>query len=186
MSRIVLVSGGARSGKSSFAERRARELNQKTVYIATSIPFDDGMKDRVKKHRQSRPESWTTIEQYRGFESLGDREDFLSAGLVLLDCLTLMVSNIMLESGLDFDRCDHSEIDSLEAEIFRELSDLLELLKHHKKTAILVTNEVGFGIVPDNRLASIFRDIAGRANQRIASQADEVYMVFMGIENRIK
>lgn len=186
MARIILIGGGARSGKSSLAEQKALELGKRTAYIATSIPFDDGMKDRVLKHRQSRPGSWATIEQYRDFETLLEQQSFLSAEVIVLDCLTLMVSNIMLESGLDFDRCDCSQIDSLENEITSEIAKLLEVLKRQDKISIMVTNEVGLGIIPDNRLGSIFRDIAGRVNQKVAGQADEVYMVFMGIENRIK
>lgn len=182
---IILITGGARSGKSSLAETKAKELGEKVVYIATAIAFDEGMKDRISKHRASRPDTWTTIEKYRDFYTL-ENEDFLESDLILLDCMTLMVSNVLLESEIDFDNCSMEEVDCIEKSIFKEVEELLEIVYKHKKKLIIVTNEVGMGLVPSYRLGSIFRDIAGRVNQYLAKQADEVYLTVSGIPLKIK
>lgn len=186
MSKFILVTGGARSGKSSLAETKAKELGEKIVYIATAIAFDDGMRDRIKKHRASRPDTWATVERYRGFNILEKEKDFLECDLVLLDCMTLMVSNILLEGNIDFDNCSMKEIDSLEENIFKEVKELLAVIIKHKKKLIIVTNEVGMGLVPSYKLGNIFRDIAGRINQYLAKQADEVYFTVSGIPLKIK
>ena len=186
MTDIILITGGARSGKSSLAEAKATELGNKVVYIATAIAFDEGMKDRISKHKALRPEDWTTIEKYRGFYTLEEENDFHESDLVLLDCMTLMVSNILLESRIDFDNCPMEEVDYVEESIFEEVKVLLEIVCRHRKKLIIVTNEVGMGLVPSYRLGSIFRDIAGRVNQYLAKQADEVYFTVSGIPIRIK
>ncbi len=182
----ILITGGARSGKSSLAETKAKELGEKVVYIATAIAFDEGMKDRISKHRASRPDTWATIEKYRDFYTLENEKDFLESDLILLDCMTLMVSNILLESEIDFDNCPMEEVDCIETSIFKEVEELLEIVYKHKKKLIIVTNEVGMGLVPSYRLGSIFRDIAGRVNQYIAKQANEVYLAVSGIPLQIK
>ncbi|WP_352420198.1 bifunctional adenosylcobinamide kinase/adenosylcobinamide-phosphate guanylyltransferase [Proteiniborus sp.] len=183
---IILITGGARSGKSNLGENKAKELGKKIVYIATAIAFDEGMKDRILKHRASRPSNWATIEKYRDFLELEKEKDFLKSDLVLLDCMTLMVSNILLESGVDFDNCSMEQVDSLEEKIFKEVKELLNIVLKYKKKLIIVTNEVGMGLVPSFRLGNIFRDIAGRVNQYLAKQADEVYLTVSGIPLKIK
>lgn len=186
MKPLIYITGGARSGKSTFAQKKAEELGENVVYIATAIAFDDGMKDRIKKHRADRPENWATIERYKGFENILFQEEFQSADLVLLDCITLMVTNLMLESNLDFDTCTREEIDKLEEYILEEIEELLMVVGKGGKTAIIVSNEVGMGLVPAYRMGNIFRDIAGRVNQHIANRADEVYLTVSGIEIKIK
>lgn len=186
MSRFILITGGARSGKSSLAEAKAKELGEKVVYIATAIGFDEGMKERIKKHRSQRPSTWTTIERYKSFASLELEEGFLESDLVLLDCMTLMVSNLLLENDIDFDTCSMSQIDSIENRIFNEIKELMKVIYKHKKQFIIVTNEVGMGLVPSYRLGNIFRDIAGRVNQYLADKADEVYFTVSGIPLKIK
>lgn len=181
---MILITGGARSGKSKLAEKIAREKGKNIVYIATAIPFDDGMKDRIKKHRRSRPSEWKTIEKYRDFEEINANKDFNNCDTVLLDCMTLMVSNLLLESGIDFEKCSVSEIDRIEKDIFKEVNVLLEVTK--EKKFIIVTNEVGMGLVPSYKLGSVFRDIAGRVNQHLASEAEEVYLTVSGISIKIK
>lgn len=186
MSRFILITGGARSGKSSLAEAKAKVLGEKVVYIATAIGFDEGMKERIKKHRSQRPSTWTTIERYKSFASLELEEGFLGSDLVLLDCMTLMVSNLLLENDIDFDTCSMSQIDNMENRIFNDIRELEEVIYKHKKQLIIVTNEVGMGLVPSYRLGNIFRDIAGRVNQYLADKADEVYFTVSGIPLKIK
>lgn len=186
MSKLILITGGARSGKSSLAESKASELGEKIAYIATAIPFDDGMKDRIKKHRASRPSTWHTIERYRNFNALEKEKGFIECELILLDCMTLMVSNLLLERNIDFDACSMSEIDNIEESIFKEVKELLEIVNKYHKKLIIVTNEVGMGLVPSYKLGNIFRDIAGRVNQYLAKQADEVYLTVSGIPLKIK
>lgn len=183
---ITLVTGGARSGKSTYAERLARESNKKVTYIATAIPFDDGMKDRIKKHKASRPSYWSTIERYKEFSNIKAMTEFQEADLLLLDCMTVLVSNLLLDSGLDFDNCSMAQIDSLEEGIFKEVNELIDILRSYDKSIIIVTNELGMGIVPAYRMGRIFRDIAGRVNQYIASIADDVFLTVSGIPLKIK
>jgi len=186
MAEIILITGGARSGKSSLAETKAKELGSKVVYIATAIAFDEGMKDRISKHKASRPNSWATIELYKNFSDLEKNQDFIESDLILLDCMTLMVSNILLDSNVDFDKCSMEEIEHIEKVVFKEIKELLEVVTRYEKKLIIVTNEVGMGLVPSYRLGSIFRDIAGRVNQYLAKQANEVYFTVSGIPLQIK
>ena len=186
MKNLIFITGGARSGKSTLAEKIAKDYERKVVYIATAIPFDDGMKDRIKKHIAERPKGWHTIEKYRKFKQLRENDNFLESDVVLLDCMTLMVSNLLLESGLDFDKCTMGEIDELENDIFDEVKDLLEIVEHYEKKMIIVSNEVGMGLVPYYKLGNIFRDIAGRVNQYLASEAEDVYFTVSGIPMKIK
>ncbi|WDV44810.1 bifunctional adenosylcobinamide kinase/adenosylcobinamide-phosphate guanylyltransferase [Clostridiaceae bacterium M8S5] len=183
---MIVVTGGARSGKSTFAEKVARESNKAVTYLATAIAFDDGMKDRIKKHKNSRPSHWKTIEKYKGFNSLKDMDAFDGCEYILLDCMTVLVSNLLLDSRLDFDKCEMEQVDELEESIFEEINELIKVVKEHKKDIIIVTNELGMGIVPPYRMGRVFRDIAGRVNQYIASIADEVYFTVSGIPLQIK
>ncbi len=187
---MILVIGGARSGKSSFSEEKAQELqklhNSNVLYIASSIPFDDDMKDRVKKHKEQRPKSWYTLEEYKNFQLLYKKEEFLNSKVILLDCLTLMISNILLEYNGDFDKIPRSEIDKLEKDIIEEILKLINVCNEHNKELIIVSNEVGLGLVPPYRLGSIFRDIAGRANQLVAKMSNDVYLLTAGIPLKIK
>lgn len=185
MSRIVMVTGGARSGKSSFAEDLCIKSKKKVAYIATSIPFDEGMKDRIKKHRLSRPGEWTTYELYRDVSK--SIEDISKGhGVVLLDCVTLLVNNLMFETEIDWEKCGRDEIDAIESMIQNQISSLIDEIRKTDLKFIFVTNELGMGLVPEYRLSRIYRDIAGRVNQQIADMADEVYLVVSGIPVKIK
>lgn len=185
-SRIILITGGARSGKSSFAEKLAADSSEKVAYIATAIPFDEGMKDRIKKHKDSRPDFWTTYEIYKDIYKYID-EISKKHDVILLDCVTILVTNLMFEdNGINWDTISREKIDEIEREIREEINLLINELRNTKMKCILVTNEVGMGIVPENRLARVFRDIAGRTNQLVASNADEVYFAVSGIPMKIK
>jgi adenosylcobinamide kinase/adenosylcobinamide-phosphate guanylyltransferase len=179
-----MVTGGARSGKSRFAERLARAGRQPVLYLATAEAGDDEMRARIAEHRRQRPADWQTIEARRdvgqALAAVGDRP-----GTVLLDDLGLLVTNLLLdlggeaeptsETGRALDAALASEIDALQAARAAGGWDL-----------VVVTNEVGLGIVPATPLGRLFRDALGRANQILAADADAVYLLVAGLPVRIK
>ena len=185
MSKIILVTGGARSGKSSFAESLCIGQNNSTAYIATSIPFDDEMKDRVKKHKESRPQNWETYEIYKDIYSIVD-EVSKKHQTIILDCVTLLVNNLMFTYGIDIDEASQVEINELELYIKDQVSKLMIELKNTDIYVVIVTNEIGMSVVPDNKLSRVYTDITGRVNQQIASNSDEVYFVVSGIPMKIR
>jgi adenosylcobinamide kinase/adenosylcobinamide-phosphate guanylyltransferase len=170
MKKIVFVTGGARSGKSSFALREALKVCGKKAFIATAEATDNEMKERIERHRQDRGDGWTTYEEpLKIAEILRDRQGDYQA--LVIDCLTLWLSNVM-QSPLDANA---------------EVEDLVSSLEGLSEGRVfIVSNEVGMGIVPENELARRFRDLAGRLNQRVAAASDEVYVTFSGIPVRIK
>jgi adenosylcobinamide kinase/adenosylcobinamide-phosphate guanylyltransferase len=181
-----MVTGGARSGKSTFAEELAASSGLPVGYIATSVVTDGDMRARIERHRAQRPAEWPTFELYRGFEALANDPRFGACGLLLLDCLTVLVANHMMDSGLDFDTCAMADVDALEASVAAEVEALLDLMVRHGKRLVVVTNEVGSGVVPAYRMGGLFRDIAGRLNARVAQHADEVYCLISGLPLRLK
>lgn len=165
----LLVLGGARSGKSAHAQARAEALGGSLVYIATAQAFDDEMADRIVRHRADRDARWTTVEEPLDLPaaiSAHSREDTV----VLVDCLTLWASNLLL-----------ADRDAAAATLA-----LTEAVARRQGALILVANEVGLGIVPDNALARRFRDYAGTINQAVAAAVGEVVMMFAGIPMQIK
>lgn len=168
MSRIILVTGGARSGKSAHAEARARALPGERIYIATARPSDDEMHARIARHIADRGTGWTTLEEPFDLVGALDRTD--GRGPRLIDCLTLWLSNLMLE-GRDWPP---------------QATALSDALARQNSPVVLVSNEVGMGIVPENALARAFRDAQGWLNQRVAETADEVELVVSGLPLRIK
>lgn len=185
MSKIILVTGGAKSGKSSFAEQLCIDRNNDTAYIATSIPFDDEMKDRVKKHKESRPQSWKTYEIYKDIYSI-IKDVNQKHNTVILDCVTLLVNNLMFTYGIDIDNCNTNQINELEFYIKDQMNKLLNEVKNTNLYFVIVTNELGMGVVPDNKLSRVYADIVGRINQQISKESDEVYFVVSGIPMKIK
>jgi adenosylcobinamide kinase/adenosylcobinamide-phosphate guanylyltransferase len=179
-----MVTGGARSGKSQFAESLAmKDGGYSVLYIATSIPFDDEMKERVRRHRERRPEEWETVEAYNG---ISDIIRSTNKKAVLLDCLTVMVSNLLLEIDMTWEEKDLEDVDRAEEKITKEVDGLINASKASNKDVIVVTNEVGMGLVPEYKLGRIFRDISGRINKKIAENADYVYFMVSGIPLEIK
>lgn len=177
---ITIVTGGARSGKSSFAESLYQGIED-VVYIATAIVSDKEMEDRVKMHQTSRPSVWRTFEAYRDiYKSIGDEDNYL------LDCITVMASNIMFEMTGDMERVDLETQEKVEEEIFMEIERLIEVAREENKNLVLVTNEVGYSIVPEYHISRVFRDIQGRINQRVASICDSAYLVVMGLPVKLK
>lgn len=190
MSKFILVTGGARSGKSTFAELVADHSGQKVTYIATAQVWDEEMAFRVHKHKESRPPEWELIE-----EPLNITEALLTLrerdGVVLLDCVTLWLSNLILAhssfqtEGNMGENLKHSNLQA-EQEILNKVREAAAAASGIKPTVIFVTNEVGLGIVPDNPLARAYRDLAGRSNQILAQAADTVYFVVAGYPLEVK
>ncbi|UCB57230.1 MAG: bifunctional adenosylcobinamide kinase/adenosylcobinamide-phosphate guanylyltransferase [Candidatus Omnitrophota bacterium] len=170
--KITFVLGGARSGKSSYAVELAKRLNKEVTFIATASRTDKEMQERIKKHRLSRPGHWKVIEEGKNISAvlseLNNKDE-----VILIDCLGLFISNLMM------DNLDDNEVED-------RLKELIENIKRRALSAILVSNEVGSGIVPDNALARRFRDLLGLSNQMLAKSADKVVLVQSGIPVTIK
>jgi len=182
---LILVTGGARSGNSRFAESLLHDCGGGVLYVATAVPFDDEMKTRIKKHQASRPVHWRTLEGYAGVGHLISQTR-QPGEAVLLDCLTVTISNLILDSGADFDQLTPETADNIEKSIEAEVNALLDVLQGLDSTAVVVTNEVGLGLVPDSPLGRLFRDVAGRLNQLVAARADGVYLIVCGLAVRLK
>lgn len=175
MAKLTLILGGARSGKSAFAVELGKKY-ERVTYIATARIIDDEMRERVKMHQRLRPPSWKTLEvpfhADKVFSDLKGQTD-----LVLLDCITLYIANILF---------DEKSPEKKEDYILEEVDKLCEAAKKWTADVILVSNEVGMGIVPENALARQFRDIAGLVNQRIAQKADSVFLISAGLPIKVK
>ena len=177
---IILVTGGARSGKSTFAES-LYEDKKDVVYIATSKIWDKEMEERVKLHQRSRPSCWRTYEaNYLLVDALGEERNYL------LDCITVLTSNIMFDMTKEEEYIDYQLQSQVEDKIYEELYSLIKAVENKKYNLVLVTNEVGYSLVPENHIGRVFRDIQGRINQRIAALSHEVYLVCCGIPVKIK
>lgn len=186
MADLILITGGARSGKSSYAEQLARDVGERVLYVATAIGFDAEMQDRIARHRQQRPAHWDTWEGYQNLKTIFDDQS-KTYDVILLDCITLLVSNwILQQTEATMVGWDGASLERLEQRIIEELRSFLDEAIRRNVTVIMVTNEVGFGIVPENQLARIFRDVAGRVNQYIATRARTVYLVVCGQALQIK
>ena len=182
-SQIILCSGGARSGKSEFAERLALATAGRKAYVATGQAFDEEMIDRIKKHQERRGEIWNNFEVplhlAKEWQNISKTAD-----VILIDCLTMFTTNHMMAHGSIQGQQDANQ---LEAAVLTELESLLASIKScEDKTVIFVTNEIGLGIVPDNKLARYFRDIAGRVNRTVATAADKLYVTISGVTIELK
>lgn len=182
-STIILCSGGARSGKSEFAEQLALSLKGRKAYVATGQAFDDEMKDRIKKHQLRRGKEWITFEiplhLHKNWEQIKNVSD-----VILIDCLTMFTSNHVFAHGDINTQEDSNRIESI---ILEELRLLLQDINNsNDKTVIFVTNEIGLGIVPENKLARYFRDITGRVNREVASSANKMYLTISGVTIELK
>lgn len=190
---LVLITGGVRSGKSSFAEKLAEESGKEFIYLATARVEDEEMRERVARHQRRRHRNVRTIEEPLEphlvliKENSGDK-------LVLIDCLTLLLSNRILA---DLDKhgavregedifADEKLLEAAGDRTLDYIKLLTEKISDCSSDVLVVTNEVGMGVVPNYPLARIFRDLSGRANQTLAAQADQVWMVVCGIPQRFK
>ena len=182
MGKITLVTGGSRSGKSSFAEEMLSNEDE-VLYIATSIATDKDMEERIRIHRERRNPRWNT---YEGNRNIGNIIKKSSFKYIFLECIGTLVANIMFESSSDFDKLNSSEINELENDILNEINNIISESKKNTGDIIIITNEVGLSLVPEYRLGRIFSDILGRVNQIIAENSDEVYISFCGIPLKLK
>lgn len=183
MGRITLVLGGTKSGKTSFAQNKAAklaaDLDKNILYIATARALDGGMKKRIAAHKASRPAEWITVEEPLHVSRILKSES-AETSAVLLDCLTMLATNLLMELGDEPDRAEAQKmvIDEVEA-ILKEAEEIGPEL-------IIISNQVEAGLVAPTRLGGIFQDIAGISHQLIASKADEVYLMTAGIPQKLK
>lgn len=176
---ISIVTGGARSGKSEFAESL---IKGDAIYIATAENYDDEMDLRIKKHVKRREESgikWRTVECLKNFDELSGEEKY-----VLFDSLGVFVSNIMFSKTAD-DLSDKS-IEETILVVRKELEKLLNWARENDKELVIVTDEVGMSIIPESKVARVYRDLIGTINKEVAAKCDRAYLVCMGIEVRLK
>jgi adenosylcobinamide kinase / adenosylcobinamide-phosphate guanylyltransferase len=180
---VKLILGGARSGKSTFAQEYARKNANRVLFVATATAGDEDMRLRIEKHKSERPAGWRTLEAHlhlgRRIEAeIGDAE------LVIIDCITLLINNL-------FARYDEAVFDNiqdsvLESDARSEIRELQTCLTKSNASFLIISNEVGLGIVPDNRMGRLYRDILGRVNQMLAQSSDEVYLLVAGIPLKMK
>ena len=194
MAKIVLVTGGARSGKSAFAEEQLAD-RERVCYIATGLPRgeDPEWQERIRLHQERRPASWTTQEQYAG---LADWLREQSHPLYLLDCATLLTSNRLFDLIAQHfpDKLELTEENFLSRQdqsfllqlLEEEWQELLSAIHQTDAECWIVTDEVGLGIVPETRLGRFFRDVQGKINQLIAKEASEAYLVICGLAQQLK
>lgn len=191
--RLIVILGGARSGKSAFAERLATSSRRSVAFIATATASDDEMRERIARHRASRPKNWHTIEEpldlIRAVRRAGELADVL-----LLDCVTLWLGNMLLQASGQREKDDEGKeefhttgrpFDERAVEEIRALLSVVNSLAPNK-TLIIVTNEVGLGIVPAYPLGRLYRDTLGLVNQELAQAADRVYLMVAGMAVDIK
>jgi adenosylcobinamide kinase/adenosylcobinamide-phosphate guanylyltransferase len=183
---VTFVIGGSRSGKSTFAENKAKEYGNKVLYIATAVVTDQAMADRVKKHKEQRPNSWKTLEMYNNFESLINQNEFIESDVILIDCITTMIGNFMFDSNLDFDSCNISKVNLLEQKISENVLTLINICNENSKKLIIVSNETGMGVVPSYYMGNYFRDMSGRINTLIGNKSDFMYFIFSGMPIKLK
>lgn len=191
MGKLILVLGGARSGKSSYAEQIARQGGgDRVLYVATARAGDDEMRQRIVLHQQSRPAAWRTLEVP---ESVGEAV-LKSAGdakAILIDCLTVLVANTLLAAaGPEDDPFGEPSDDpfqaAIEERIIAEVGSIADCARQLSADIVVVSNEVGMGVVPPYDLGRAYRDLLGRANQIMARHADEVYLLVAGIPMKVK
>ena len=171
--RLIFVTGGSRSGKSQFAQDLAHSFEGRKVFIATAEPLDNEMKERIAAHRKARPSGWDTVEEPRHLGKVVS-ECSVTHDVILIDCLTLWISNLLTNNSLN------------QQEVSSEVKNLVDDCKTEKATVVVVSNELGMGIVPVDSITRLYRDIVGKANQQVAAASDQVFLVVAGIPVKIK
>jgi adenosylcobinamide kinase/adenosylcobinamide-phosphate guanylyltransferase len=178
MAKVILVTGGSRSGKSAYAQKLAEEIDGPRAFLATCPVVDDEMAERIRKHQNARGEAdWHTIEE--STDLAGALRNATDCGVILVDCLTLWINNLMYERSRK-----HWEVTEEDIEVI--CADVLDACSELSGTVIFVTNEVGMGIVPGDPLSRRYRDLVGKCNQIIAAAADGVILVTCGIPLTLK
>lgn len=168
MAEIILVTGGARSGKSALAERLAQSCGNRVIYIATTEPFDDEMQSRIDRHRARRDAGWRTVDAPLKLPDILVQTDGDAPRLV--DCLTMWLNNLIYHNR----------------DVADEVDRLIEVISEQQADLVMVTNEIGSGLVPQTAEARKFRDLAGELNQMVAQAASQVYLSVSGIPVKIK
>ncbi len=180
---VILITGGARSGKSRFAQELASKPGEPVLFVATAEPGDEEMCRRIEKHRKNRPPGWRTLEAATGT----GRQIQQNAGntrTIIVDCITLLVSNILQQ----YTDAASEKVDEPAAEkaVIAEINGLIDTTRLVTANFIIVTNEVGMGLVPPNQIGRLYRDLLGKANQMLAQNSAEVYLMVAGIPLLIK
>ncbi len=178
MGQLILILGGARSGKSAYAERLAHERGGTVLFVATATAGDGEMAQRIAAHRADRPAAWPTLEAPTGVAAAVAAADF-SADTILFDCVTLLVSNLLLEHEAAGEAAIGQAIEA-------EIAALLAQIDAVGVTWIVVSNEVGMGLVPPYPLGRAYRDLLGRVNARLAARADRAYLLVAGLPLDLK
>jgi adenosylcobinamide kinase/adenosylcobinamide-phosphate guanylyltransferase len=181
MGRLVLILGGARSGKSSYAQSQAEETGKPVTFIATAQALDEEMSTRIRKHRAERPAAWETLELPFGIASQAGQ---IKSDIMILDCITLLVSNLVMQYAKD-DLVDETPF--MQA-LQKEVNELIKTIREpeRKQDWLVISNEVGLGLVPAYQMGRVYRDGLGWANQRLARAADQVVFMVAGIPTVIK
>jgi adenosylcobinamide kinase/adenosylcobinamide-phosphate guanylyltransferase len=179
--RLIFLLGGARSGKSHYAEQWAREQGGRVLFVATAQAFDEEMRERIIHHRQARPAAWDTLETpTQAGVAIQNKLAHSAYDTVLVDCLTLLAANVLLTLP------DEATQALVNETVLVEINQLLAVCAASTARWLVVSNEVGMGVVPPTRLGRLYRDALGRANQRVAAQADEVLLLVAGLPWRLK
>ena len=176
---ITLILGGARSGKSSYAQSQAEATGKSVTFLATAQALDEEMSARIQKHRAERPTDWETLELPC---DIAVHRSEIKSGVVLLDCVTLLVSNLLMQFVKD-DLVDEAPF--LLA-VQKEIEDLIAAIRERDQDWFIISNEVGLGLVPPYQMGRVYRDGLGWANQRLARAADQVLFMVAGIPTTIK
>ncbi len=186
MGKLVLILGGARSGKSSIAEKLAERSGGRVTFVATAEAWDDEMRRRIERHKAERPAGWSTVEEpialAEAVQAAAPESD-----TVLVDCLTLWVSNKLCQVNLDVPPEERRAVEEqLERELEQTAARLVEAARSTGVTLLLVSTEVGLGLVPDNPLGRVYRDLLGLLNRRLAAEADQVLLMVAGLPVDVK
>ena len=179
MPKITLILGGARSGKSSYAQSIAEESRKSVTFLATAQALDDEMSARIQKHRAERSVNWETLEVPLGIASHTEQ---IKSDVVILDCITLLISNLLMQ----FVENDLVDEKPFMLAVQKETDELLLAIHEHEQSWIIVSNELGLGLVPPYQIGRVYRDGLGWANQRLAREADKVIFMVAGIPTAIK
>ncbi len=179
MRKMTLILGGARSGKSTYAQELAAKIGGRVIYAATAEVGDDEMRERIAAHQAERPENWRTVEAPMQVGTALMSEVGI-ADVILLDCVTLLASNVLLSLP------EFATLDEVQRQMDGEIDGLLAAFEQGKADWIIVSNEVGLGLVPAYPLGRTYRDVLGRVNQRLALVADEVLFMVAGLPLKVK
>lgn len=173
----VLIIGGCRSGKSEYAEKLAGRMSDSVIYLATAKITDKDFQKRVEEHRRRRPESWQTIEEPLEIEQVLRKRTLSKGDVVIIDSLSTWLTNLIYQDG----HFNHDE-----EKVLKKVEEISEMFKSIEAEVVIVSDEVGFGVIPPYAEGRMFRDLNGKANQIIASVAEKVYLVVAGIPMEIK